>query len=90
VQYLKQTNTRQEYAFFQDLTGFKYLANKAHALEQEGYCIVLAYEEALGYMLGTRVLDKDGLSALGVMAELIYSLPPEHSLASYLLALYEQ
>ena len=39
-------------------------------------------------MVGTGVLDKDGLSALGVLAELIHNLPHEKSLTSYLHDLY--
>lgn len=46
------------------LTGFKWLANegmKQQRLEQQ---FLFAYEEALGYTVGSLVWDKDGLSAL--------------------------
>ena len=32
--------------------------------------MILAYEEAIGFMCGTAVLDKDGISAAVEMAEL--------------------
>jgi len=46
------------------LTGFKWIANRALELEAEGNVqLVFAYEEALGYCIGTQVRDKDGVSA---------------------------
>lgn len=49
VQYLQKMYPDRRFAAFQDLTGFKFLANKAAALESLGtYDVVLAYEEALG------------------------------------------
>lgn len=39
-------------------------------------------------MVGTTVLDKDGLSSLAIMADLIYSLPSGTSLSAYLRELY--
>jgi phosphomannomutase len=52
------------------LTGFKWIANRALALEAEGAEFVMGYEEALGYTLGRIVRDKDGISAAAVFAEL--------------------
>lgn len=52
------------------LTGFKWIANRALALESEGADFVMGYEEALGYTLGRIVRDKDGISAAAVFAEL--------------------
>ncbi|KAL9056073.1 MAG: hypothetical protein Q9162_003135 [Coniocarpon cinnabarinum] len=46
------------------LTGFKYLAPRAQELEQQGYKVVFAFEEALGYMFSDVVYDKDGVAAL--------------------------
>jgi phosphomannomutase len=56
------------------LTGFKWIANRAMALEQEGYRFVMGYEEALGYTVGDLVRDKDGVSAALVFAELASSV----------------
>lgn len=58
--------------FFQEtLTGFKWMGNKAHELEQDGQHVLLAFEEAIGFMDGTHVLDKDGVTAAIRMAELV-------------------
>jgi phosphomannomutase len=46
------------------LTGFKWIWNAALELQAEGRGdLVLGYEEALGYSVGTTVRDKDGISA---------------------------
>jgi phosphomannomutase len=53
------------------LTGFKWIANAALALEAaEGVRFVFGYEEALGYTAGPVVRDKDGISAALLFAEL--------------------
>jgi phosphomannomutase len=52
------------------LTGFKWIANRAIALEGEGYDFVFGYEEALGYCVGNVVRDKDGISAAVLFAEI--------------------
>jgi phosphomannomutase len=53
------------------LTGFKWIANRAMALERtQGMRFVFGYEEALGYTVGDVVRDKDGVSAAVMMAEL--------------------
>ena len=51
------------------LTGFKWMGNVSYQLLQKGHKVLFAYEEAIGYMFGTSVLDKDGVSAAAVMAE---------------------
>jgi phosphomannomutase len=51
------------------LTGFKWIANRAMALEAEtGTRFVFGFEEALGYTVGDAVRDKDGVSAAMVFA----------------------
>lgn len=52
------------------LTGFKWIANRAMELENEGYTFLFGYEEALGYTVGPVVRDKDGVSAAVLMAEM--------------------
>ena len=51
------------------LTGFKWIASRAIALEREGFEFVFGYEEALGYCVGSVVHDKDGISAALLAAE---------------------
>jgi phosphomannomutase len=55
----------------QTLTGFKWVCNAAFDLEDEGHGeMILGYEEALGYSVGTIVRDKDGISAAVAFAML--------------------
>ncbi|MBL8741201.1 MAG: phospho-sugar mutase, partial [Myxococcales bacterium] len=58
-------------AYEETLTGFKWIANRAMALEAaENKRFVFGYEEALGYTVGPLVRDKDGISAALLFAEL--------------------
>ncbi len=54
--------------FEETLTGFKWIANRAMALEPEGWTFVMGYEEALGYTVGEAVRDKDGVGSALVLA----------------------
>jgi len=55
----------------QTLTGFKWVCNAAFDLEAAGKGkMILGYEEALGYSVGTIVRDKDGISAAVAFAML--------------------
>ena len=63
--------TVEGFHFEETLTGFKWMGNRTHSLLQEGKKVLFAYEEAIGFMLGTAVLDKDGVSAAAVMGELV-------------------
>lgn len=45
------------------------MGNKSHDLISQGKEVLFAYEEAIGYMFGDTVLDKDGISAAAIMAE---------------------
>ena len=60
--------------YVETLTGFKWLARAAHGAAEAGGRMVLAYEQALGAMCGTAVMDKDGLSAALVAADLAADL----------------
>lgn len=51
------------------LTGFKWMGNRTHQLLDQGHEVVFAFEEAIGFMFGRTVLDKDGISAAAIMAE---------------------
>ncbi len=51
------------------LTGFKWVARPI--VERPDHRYLLGYEEALGYCVGDRVRDKDGISAALVVAELV-------------------
>jgi phosphoglucomutase/phosphopentomutase len=45
------------------------MGNKSDYLISRGNDVLFAYEEAIGYMFGDTVLDKDGISAAAIMAE---------------------
>ncbi|XP_046563079.1 phosphoglucomutase-2-like [Haliotis rubra] len=66
-----QTIARKEGCIFDEtLTGFKWIANKACERKNDGKHVIFAFEEAIGFMCGTKVLDKDGVSAAAVSAEM--------------------
>jgi phosphomannomutase len=52
------------------LTGFKWIANRALALQPEGWHFVFGYEEALGYTVGDVARDKDGVGSALVIADM--------------------
>src|SRR5690606_17009603 len=59
----------------QTLTGFKWIANAAMDLEEQGVGrFVFGYEEALGYSVGPVVRDKDGMSAAIVFMDMAQGL----------------
>lgn len=60
--------------YYQTLTGFKWLTNIAMRLQSENKPFLFAYEEALGYTVGNKVWDKDGLSALVAFSQLVAEL----------------
>lgn len=45
------------------ITGFKYIGNVASRLTNEGYKVPFGYEEAIGFMIGNGIRDKDGIMA---------------------------
>uniref|UniRef100_A0A1X7UKQ7 Alpha-D-phosphohexomutase alpha/beta/alpha domain-containing protein n=1 Tax=Amphimedon queenslandica TaxID=400682 RepID=A0A1X7UKQ7_AMPQE len=52
------------------LTGFKWMGNLDHTLLEKGEEVLFAFEEAIGVMFGTTVLDKDGVSGAAVTGEM--------------------
>lgn len=57
---------KEGFKFTETLTGFKWLGNIARDLDKEGYDVVFAFEEALGYMIPQTVHDKDSISAAAI------------------------
>jgi len=53
------------FRFVETLTGFKYMGNMAEKilLESADNEVLFAYEEAIGYMVNSEILDKDGITA---------------------------
>ncbi len=56
--------------YAETLTGFKWIWDRALALEPEGAQYIFGFEEALGYCVGPAVRDKDGVGAAQALMEL--------------------
>lgn len=67
---LKTIATKEGFNFMETLTGFKWMGNAIADLMNKGKTVLFAFEEAIGFMCGTNVLDKDGVSAAVVVAEM--------------------
>ncbi|MCZ4293481.1 phospho-sugar mutase [Vibrio sinaloensis] len=77
--------------YYQTLTGFKWLTNVAMQKQSDNHPFLFAYEEALGYTVGNKVWDKDGLSALVAFAQLTADLKSQgKTIWDQLEALYRQ
>ncbi|KAI9140928.1 hypothetical protein BKA69DRAFT_1157814 [Paraphysoderma sedebokerense] len=70
---LSQFAETEKLSYVETLTGFKWLGNKSIELESNPANpkkVYFAYEEAIGFMCGSLVKDKDGVSALACFAEM--------------------
>jgi len=56
-------------AYFECLTGFKYIADVIRTKEKE-MCYIVGGEESYGYLIGDFVRDKDAVSACAMIAEM--------------------
>ncbi|MEC9466895.1 MAG: phospho-sugar mutase [Myxococcota bacterium] len=65
---LSQIAAAHDVDYFETLTGFKWIANRAITETIAGKQFLMGYEEALGYTVGNLVRDKDGISALVAFA----------------------
>jgi phosphoglucomutase len=62
------------FRFVECLTGFKFIGNTALDLVKEGFEVPFGYEEAIGFMFGHDIRDKDGIAAMVSFAELAVTL----------------
>lgn len=67
---LKAIAAKEGFNFVETLTGFKWMANKAWDLMKLGKTVLFAFEEAIGFMCGTSVLDKDGVGGAMQISQL--------------------
>lgn len=81
-----------EYLLLQEtLTGFKWMANRGIELEKQGKKVLFAFEEAIGYMCGTAVWDKDGVSAMMQVANMVAYLDQQNiTLNDQLCRIYDE
>ena len=62
---------KEQFEFIETLTGFKYMGNEADSLLKENFLkknsytnkVLFAFEEAIGFMSNSEILDKDGITA---------------------------
>ncbi|KAJ3124709.1 Phosphoglucomutase-2 [Nowakowskiella sp. JEL0407] len=67
--FLQRVASKHGFHFEETLTGFKWLGTKAKELASTNK-VLLAYEEAIGFMATNAVYDKDGVSALAIVMEM--------------------
>lgn len=88
---VKAMGLKEGFRVEETLTGFKYLGNAGKKLEAEGCKVLMAYEEAIGFMVNTGVWDKDGISALILMYLLTMNVYNQgKTLSTHLIDLYHK
>eukprot|EP01040_Poterioochromonas_malhamensis_P006573 gene6572-7077_t len=71
---LKTVARVEGFQYYDTLTGFKWLGNRAMDLRAQGTPVVFSYEEALGYCVGDVLCDKDGISGGSIFIEMASAL----------------
>lgn len=69
-QILRSLAETEGFYYEETLTGFKWLGNRAIELEAQGYNVIFAFEEAIGYMF-PGIHDKDGIGAMLMFLKLL-------------------
>uniref|UniRef100_A0A4W3ID32 Phosphoglucomutase 2 n=1 Tax=Callorhinchus milii TaxID=7868 RepID=A0A4W3ID32_CALMI len=88
---LRAIALKEGFHFEETLTGFKWMGSRAKELVDQGKTVLFAFEEAIGYMCSESVLDKDGVSAAAIAAELAsYLATKDLTLTQQLKAIYEE
>uniref|UniRef100_A0A3B4C0H2 Phosphoglucomutase 2-like 1 n=1 Tax=Pygocentrus nattereri TaxID=42514 RepID=A0A3B4C0H2_PYGNA len=67
---LKALAQMEGFHFEETLPGFKWIGNRIHELTKTGKEVIFSFEESIGFLCGSMVLDKDGVSAAAVVAEM--------------------
>nr|XP_028581649.1 glucose 1,6-bisphosphate synthase [Podarcis muralis] len=87
---LKAIAQKEGFHFEDTLPGFKSIGSRVKNLLDSGKEVLFAFEESIGFMCGTSVLDKDGVSAAVVIAEMAAYLDTKSQmLASQLTEIYK-
>ncbi|XP_029457929.1 glucose 1,6-bisphosphate synthase isoform X2 [Rhinatrema bivittatum] len=87
---LKAIALKEGFQFEETLPGFKWIGNRIKELLDNRKDVLFAFEESIGFMCGTSVLDKDGVSAAVVVAEMAAYLERKNlTLAQQLINIYE-
>ncbi|KAL8191343.1 UNVERIFIED_CONTAM: Glucose 1,6-bisphosphate synthase [Gekko kuhli] len=87
---LKAIALKEGFHFEDTLPGFKWIGSRVKDLLDNGKEVLFAFEESIGFMCGTSVLDKDGVSAAVVTAEMAVFLDAKgQTLAQQLVEIYK-
>ncbi|KAL1023998.1 hypothetical protein UPYG_G00050070 [Umbra pygmaea] len=88
---LRAIALKEGFHFEETLTGFKWMGNRARELLDQKRTVLFAFEEAIGYMCSSSVLDKDGVSAAAIAGEMTSYLATKNTtLSQQLTAIYEE
>ncbi|KAG2393115.1 hypothetical protein C9374_009692 [Naegleria lovaniensis] len=69
---LKAMAAHEGFKFDETLTGFKWIGNRADQYIKDGYTFLFGYEVEIGFLVGDCSLDKDGVRAASVFAEMAH------------------
>ncbi|XP_041796509.1 glucose 1,6-bisphosphate synthase [Chelmon rostratus] len=58
------------FCFEETLPGFKWIGNRIHELSKTGNTVIFSFEESIGFLCGSLVPEKDGVSSAVVVAEM--------------------
>nr|XP_060460385.1 glucose 1,6-bisphosphate synthase [Panthera onca] len=88
---LKAIALEEGFHFEETLPGFKWIGCRIKDLLENGKEVLFAFEESIGFLCGTSVLDKDGVSAAVVVAEMAAYLETMNiTLKQQLIKVYEK
>jgi len=65
---------KEGFHFYDTLTGFKWMGNRASQAVASGQTFLFAYEVEIGFLVGSMSLDKDGVRTAAVFYELYSAL----------------
>ncbi|CAJ1397393.1 unnamed protein product [Effrenium voratum] len=72
--FLGRVAATEGFRFVETLTGFKWMGSKSGSLRDQGFEVIFAFEEAIGFCVGDLVKDKDGISAAAVFVDMARAL----------------
>ncbi|XP_028320204.1 glucose 1,6-bisphosphate synthase isoform X2 [Gouania willdenowi] len=67
---LQTMASTEGFNYQETLPGFKWIGNKIHDLCEEGHEVLFSFEESIGFLCGSWVPEKDGVSSAAVVAEM--------------------
>lgn len=86
---LQSLSRIEGFCFEETLPGFKWIGNRIHELKKAGHTVLFAFEESIGFLCGSMVPEKDGVSAAAVLAEMAsYLYQKNMNLSQQLLHIY--